>query len=211
MYSPPSMELETDLKIAMKERVVLKARIDELWTHATVLSASTATATAARKQGPPERAADRMHLPASDWREDVREVLLRVLQLNEEHDRNAADGREPASVVAAEEPPALPLGSEEDDEEGADGSAILRQYRTTVVQTLAKIVVRNAVNEGVKRELLRRHLIAQEKRLRFLYGGDEYRLREMERQQREQDDIRQRLRSALPGLAFPFLAWPSRN
>ena len=52
-------------------------------------------------------------------------------------------------------------------------------------------------------ELLRRHLIAQEKRLRFLYGGDEYRLREMERQQREQDDIRQRLRSALSGLSLP--------
>ena len=217
-----SMEIETDLKLAMKERLVLKERIDELWTHATVLSASTtattattATTTAAaatssstatsRKQGPAERAADhnRMHVPASDWREDVREVLLRVLQLNEEHDRNAADGGEPASAptVAAEQGQAG-CSEEEEEEEGADGSAILRQYRRTVVETLAKIVVRHAVNEGVKRELLRRHLIAQEKRLRFLYGGDEYRLREMERQQRQQDDVRQRLRSGRPGCAL---------
>ena len=201
-------ELEADLKNAIKERLNLKERIDELWKQATFLEASSTTSEKPSRVNLQsiERGSDRLHIPVSDWRMDVTALLVKVFVLNEEHDRFANSGTKALGPVAGDDETKGISDPEPAQRDGEDGSALIEQYRLTVVETLSKIVVRNAVNEGIKRELLRQYLAVQSKKLRFQYGGNEYRIAVMEAEQRAEDEKKRKLRVAAVAVAAKQMA-----
>lgn len=71
------------------------------------------------------------------------------------------------------------------------------ELRLAMVQTLARIVTRNIINDGKRKAILRKHLQLQEHYLMLKYNREEYLRREQEKQRREQELRLEQLRKQI--------------
>lgn len=151
----------------------------------------------------------------SDWRAVVSNWLIKVVIANLDEDnalkRSALQKLEKermdqeAERRAAEER-ALAAAEEDERSKHAAEKMLLKRsdihtpgltQRYFILEVLAKVVVRTALRDGLRRASLREYLRIQEHRLLLVYGSNEYKRKDRERLQREQYDRDQRRRYLL--------------
>lgn len=152
----------------------------------------------------------------SDWRAVVSDWLIKVVATNLDEDnalkrsvlqklekdrmdreaaRRAAEER---AVAAAEEEEQRRMFLEQQQlKRSSDIHTPGPAQRFFILEVLAKVVVRTALRDGLRRASLREYLRIQEHKLLLIYGSDEYKRKHRERLQRERDEREQRRRYLL--------------
>lgn len=202
----------------------LQEKIDVLWRKATLnslpvvvdkrrtkfrakLKQSIAEVAAEKKALTPE---EELALRHSDWKAVVGGWLVRVISTNLDEDLamkrsalNKIEKDRQDRELARKEAEARRAAEVEEEEKRLQAQEATGLYtpgptqRFFILEVLAKVVVRTALRDGMRRAVLKEFLRRQEHKLLLVYGSSEYKRRDRERLQREKEEMDQRQRYLL--------------
>lgn len=191
--------LEEKLAQARQEKIKLQDKVEKLWkqvmeekpTLSDVNESNNKKLSSRVSSGPAQA-------PASAWSQFITIVLCKTLEVNAKKymiDKLSV-AKSKALVKAQLESASKTVRPSTSQVKDAQIQQI-GEDRYALIQTLARIVSRNALNDGRRKAILQIYIASKQHKLLLVYGDDEFKRKEAEKLRKQREELLQQQRRQL--------------